>query len=184
MQKLLVISPFLISLLLGLALGVVTMLRGIDRHLQRRGGARVSPLNMPTIAGLLAVTGAVGYPLARYSALSVVIVVLIALASGVAGAAGVFALLAGWAVPSAAADVEDPRYLLQGHPGRVTAEIAAGSVGEIVFEHGGAQRRIPARTATERAIPADTEIVIERVEDGVAYVELWATIASELRLPA
>jgi hypothetical protein len=34
-----------------------------------------------------------------------------------------------------------------------------------------------------RTIEADAEVVIERVEDGVAYVELWSTIAEQLQLP-
>ncbi|HEU4563132.1 MAG TPA: hypothetical protein VFS05_00730 [Gemmatimonadaceae bacterium] len=182
MQKLLVFSPFLGALGLGLALGVITMIRGIDRHLQRRG--RVSPLSMPTMAAFFTVAGAVGYPVARYGSLEMGAVVLIAVASGLAAAAGAYALIAGWAVPSAASDEVDPRFLLQGHFGRVTKAIAAGEAGEIVYEHDGEQQRVAARALDDKAIPQGAEVVIERVEDGVAHVELWSTIANELRLPA
>jgi hypothetical protein len=183
MQKLLAVSPFLASLILGLALGVVAMIRGIDRHLERRSG-HVTPLNMPTVAALFAVAGAVGYPLARYTSLSLPWVTLIAVAGGLLGAAGMFALVAGWAVPSAAQDVEDPRFLLQGHFARVTRAIAPGVDGEIEYEHDGVLHRATARALDGKAIPDGAEVVIERVEDGVAHVELWSTIASELQLPA
>lgn len=182
MLDLLLVSPFLASLILGLALGVVAMIRGIDRHLARRG--RVSPFSMPSLAAFFSVTGAVGYPLARYTTLGMVAVTLIAAVSGLAAAAGSYAFVAGWAVPSAANDAEDPRFLLQGHFGRVTRGIGAGGSGEIVYEHDGAQRHLPARGLDDAEIPQGAEIVIERVEDGVAYVELWSRIASELQLPA
>ena len=36
------------------------------------------------------------------------------------------------------------------------------------------RRAMPARTIDDQAIAAGTEVVIERIEDGVAYVEQWA----------
>jgi hypothetical protein len=182
MPKLLLISPFLAALLLGLALGVVTMIRGIDRHLERRG--HVSPLSMPTVGAFFTLFGAVGYPLARYTSLSVLVVTLIATSSAIAGATGVFALIAGWAVPSAANEQIDPRFLLQGHFGRVTREIALGADGEIAYESDGVQQRVAARALDGKTIPAGAEIVIERIEGGIAHVELWTTIARDLQLPA
>lgn len=184
MLTILLASPFVVSLILGLILGVVVMIRGIDRHLQRRG--RVSPLSMPSLAAFFTVAGAVGYPLVRYTALGTVVVTTIAVVSGLAAGAGAFALVAGWAVPSAAKDEEDPRFLLQGHFARVTRTIGLGGeaeLGEIEFEHDGVLQRVSARGLDDKAIPEGAEVVIERVEDGVAHVELWATIASELRLP-
>jgi hypothetical protein len=184
MLTILLASPFVVSLILGLVLGVVTMIRGIDRHLQRRG--RVSPFSMPSLAAFFTVAGAVGYPLVRYTGLGTVAVTIIAVASGLAAGAGAYALVAGWAVPSAAKDEEDPRFLLQGHFARVTRAIdgGAGAAGEIEFEHDGERQRVPAHGLDGKAIPEGAEVVIERVEDGVAHVELWDTIASELRLPA
>ncbi len=178
LQRLLAISPFIITLVLGLALGVAAMVRGIDRHLARRG--RVSPLNMPTVAALLAVAGAVGYPLARYSRLGIGWVVLIAAGCGLLGAAGVFALIAGWVVPSAANDVEDERFRLQGHIGRVVSRIATGEAGAISYEHEGQPQTISARGLDDKPIEQGAEVVIERIEDGVAYVEAWARVEERL----
>ena len=181
LERLLAVSPYIITLVLGLALGVTAMVRGIDRHLERRG--RVSPLNMPTIAALLAVAGAVGYPLARYSRLGAEWVVLIAVGSGLLGAVGVFALIAGWIVPSAANDVEDERFRLQGYIARVVSRIGTGEAGTITYEHEGERRTVAARGLDDTPIEQGAEVVIERIEDGVAYVALWSTIADELKLP-
>ena len=182
MATILAISPFIAALILGLILGVAAMMRGIDRHLARRG--RVSPFNMPTVASFLSVTGAVGYPIARYSELGAPATWAIALASGLAAATGVFWLIAGYIVPSAAHDVEDERYRLQGHPARVTRAITPDEDGEIELEERGLLTLVRARALSDEIVAVGTEVVVERVEDGVAHVELWSRIADELGLPA
>jgi membrane protein implicated in regulation of membrane protease activity len=182
MATILAISPFIAALILGLLLGVAAMMRGIDRHLERRG--RVAPFNMPTVAAFLTFTGAVGYPVARYTELHPSIAWGIALASGLLAAVGVFWLLAGYIVPSAARDVEDERYRLQGHPACVTRAITADGDGEIEFEEHGVRTTVAARALSGDTMVQGAEVVIERVEDGVAHVELWSRIADELRLPA
>lgn len=182
MARILSISPFIAALILGLILGVVAMMRGIDRHLARRG--RVAPLNMPTVGAFFTILGAVGYPIARYAALHPVATWVIALGSGLAAAAGVFWLLAGYIVPSAANDVEDERYRLQGHPARVTRAMSEDDDGEIEYEEHGIRYTVSARALTGERVAEGAEVVIERVEDGVAHVELWSRIADELQLPA
>jgi hypothetical protein len=169
---------FALMLLAGLLVGVVAMLRGIDRKAQH--GPWVKYLNLPTAGAAAALFGIVGYPLAKYSSLGTAAILAIAGASAAAAAAGVVALIAGWAVPSAALHVEDPRYALQGHPARVSQGIVTSGVGEISFEHDGARRTLPAVGLEGAAIAAGTEVVIERIEDGIAYVELWSNIEREL----
>ena len=182
MRLLLQLSPYFGTLLLGLVLGVVAMIRGIDRHLARRG--RLSVFNMPTIAALLTAFGAIGSPLARYTTLSSTAVLSIAAAGGLAGGVGMFALIAGWAVPAAAQDVEDPRFTLQGHLAHVTESIGRDTPGQIAYEHEGARHVTSARGLDGTPIDRGAEVVIERIEDGVAYVELWSKIERELELPA
>src|ERR1700709_587574 len=97
---------FAISLLGGLLVGVVAMLGGIDRR--ARHGAWVKYLNLPTAGAAAALFGIVGYPLAKYSSLSTAAMLAIAGASALAAAAAMVAVIAGWAVPSAALHVEDP----------------------------------------------------------------------------
>jgi hypothetical protein len=169
---------FALFLVAGLLVGVVAMLGGIDR--KQRHGAWVKYLNLPTAGAAAALFGIVGYPLAKYSSLSVATMLAIAGASALAAATGMVALIAGWAVPSAALHVEDPRFALQGHPARVSQSIAAGQTGEIFFEHDGTRRTVPAIGLEGAMIAAGTEVVIERIEDGIAYVELWSNIEREL----
>jgi hypothetical protein len=89
-------------------------------------------------------------------------------------------VIAGWAVPSAARHAEDPRFALQGHPARVSQSISSGHAGEIFYEHDGARRVVPALGLEGLSIEAGAEVVIERIENGIAYVELWSNIEREL----
>lgn len=173
---------FLACLALGLGLGVVSMIAGIDRD--RRHGRWVKYLNLPTAGAAIALFGVVGYPLARYTTLRPGWMLLIAGGSALAGALGVVALIAGWAVPSADREVKDPRYALQGQLGRVTQSIGATAAGEIAYELGGAPHTLRAQSLDGGAIARGADIVIERVEEGIAYVERWSTIARQLELPS
>lgn len=172
---------FALVLLAGLALGVVAMIRGIDR--KQRHGAWVKYFNLPTAGAAAALFGIVGYPLAKYSSLGTAAMLAIAGAAAAAAAVGMVALIAGWAVPSAALHVEDPRYALQGHPARVSQSISPGSAGEISYEHDGIRHSAPALGLDGVAIAAGSEVVIERIEDGIAYVELWSNIEKQLEIP-
>lgn len=169
---------FALFLLAGLVVGVIAMIGGIDR--KQRHGAWVKYLNLPTAGAAAALFGIVGYPLAKYSSLSTLAMVAIAGAAALAAAGGMVAVIAGWAVPSAALHAEDPRFALQGHPARVSQSMTAGRAGEIVFEHDGERRLVPALGLEGAAIDAGTEVVIERIENGVAHVELWSNIEREL----
>jgi hypothetical protein len=169
---------FALFLLAGLIVGVIAMIGGIDR--KQRHGAWVKYLNLPTAGAAAALFGIVGYPLAKYSSLGTVAMLAIAGAAAAAAAAGMMAIIAGWAVPSAALHAEDPRFALQGHPARVSQTISQAQAGEIVYEHDGARRTVPAFGLDGLSIAAGTEVVIERIEDGIAYVELWSNIEREL----
>jgi len=124
-----------------------------------------------------------GYLLLRYSSLGITGIAVIALGVALAAAAAMVGVIAGWAVPSAAREVTDERYVLQGHFGRVTQPIPADGSGEITYEHDGARHVATARGVDGQAIARNAEIVIERVEEGIAYVELWSTIERQLELP-
>lgn len=169
---------FALALLAGLVVGVVAMLGGIDR--KQRHGAWVKYLNLPTAGAASALFGIVGYPLAKYSSLSTAAILAIAGASAAAAAAAMVIVIAGWAVPSAALHVEDPRFVLQGHPARVSQSIVAGHAGEIFYEHDGARRTTPAVGLEDASIAVGSEVVIERIENGIAYVDLWSNIEREL----
>jgi membrane protein implicated in regulation of membrane protease activity len=168
-------------LLAGLVAGVVSMVGGIDQR--ERYSLRVRYLNLPTFAAFATVFGVVGYPLVRYTGLSAAAIFALAAVSAGAAAAGMVAIIAGWAVPSASREVKDPRYDLQGHFARVMKPVGAQAGGEIEFEEGSVARRAEARSLDGTTIGAGEEVVIERIEDGIAHVERWTTIAQQLELP-
>lgn len=175
------IAAALVVLVAGLTAGVISMVGGIDRL--GRGGARVRYLNVPTFAVAATVFGIVAYPIAKYTALGTTAILLIAGAAGIAGGVGMFAIIAAWAVPSAAKEVKDERYTHQGQFGRVTRAIGERG-GEIEFGADGRVQRVPAKSLDDTPIELGAEIVIERIEDGTAYVERWTKIAHRLELPA
>jgi hypothetical protein len=168
---------FVGSFLAGALLGVYGMLYGVTRP---AGTGLRARLSVPSIGGFAAAFGATGYLLTRYSGLGVPARLVIAAAAGVAGALGAVALVTKWAIPSAAKDVEDERYALQGHLARVTRAVSANSPGTIVYEEDGATHEARALALDGAPIAADTEVVIERIEDGVAYVEAWARVEERL----
>jgi hypothetical protein len=183
---------FLASLILGLLVGVFAMLHGVERPAATapvgvlpRADAPPPPapsarLNLPMIAGFATVFGVTGYLLVRYSSLSSFPVVLIAAVAGAAGGAGAVALVARWALRGDPLESDDPHHLIQGHPARVTAAIGADTPGEITFELQGGRHIVPARSIDGAPVAVGDEVVIERIENDVAYVESWSVVEERI----
>jgi membrane protein implicated in regulation of membrane protease activity len=171
---------FLITFLIGLLLGVRSMLVGIVRSQQLLRRAPI--FNLPSVGALLTVLGVTGYLIDRYTELGAAPTLAIAAGSGLAAAVATFSVIAGWAVPSAVRFPEDPRFELQGHPGTVVRAVPpeGQADGEIEYEFEDRTHRLPARSLSGDGIEVGTEIVIERIEDGVAHVELWSVIEREI----
>ena len=88
-------------------------------------------------------------------------------------------LLARWALRDAGhfpAQADE----IQGQLAVVTQDIAPGSTGEIAYEHLGGQLRTPARALSERALFVGAEVVIDRIENGIAFVEEWSVVEQRL----
>jgi membrane protein implicated in regulation of membrane protease activity len=188
--------------LLGLILAVAAMLFGVERRATRvvpvpgepvhasggrvpvrQGSAPPSPRarwNLPLWAAFCTVFGATGYLLTRNTTLGLGPRILIATAVGGAAVFGVIALIAKWAIPSAKRDPEDPRYVLQGHPARVARAISTAVPGEIAYEVDGTRYAAKARSIDGQPMEAGAEVVIERVEDGVAWVEPWSAVEQRI----
>ena len=146
---------------------------GVTRDVRARIG-------LPGLAAFATLFGMVGYALSHYTTLSVAVRLVLATLAGAAALALAIALVAKWAVPSARSEEIDERFLLQGHFGTVIAPVTAEGVGEISYELGGARFRLPARSLDGSPIDLDDEIVIERVEDGVAWVEPWTLVEKRI----
>ena len=185
------IALFLVALTAGLVFGVFAMLYGTERH---RAAAMAAPLddrhdparepspwfNQASIAAGALGFGLTGYLMARFGHQSMAIAAITAAVVGLL-LMGVQALLiARWAIPSARAETMDERYLLQGTPGRIQQAVPAGGMGSVQYEANGGLTEQPARSITDGAIPAGAEVVIDRIDEGVAIVELWADVEQRL----
>lgn len=173
---------FAIVFLIGIGVTVLSMLAGVER---RRTNAP-SPQDIsarfarPTIAGFCLGFGALGYVLIRATSLGTPAVLTLATIGGAALAGGAIGMIAGWALPAARREVPDLRYEYQGQLARVLTGIEMTQAGMIRFTADDVQRDVPARGVTDEVIAAGTEVVIERIEDGVAYVEPWERVEQRL----
>jgi len=177
---------FLGLFLAGLVLAVGAMLFGVERTRPSVDGAPTigARLTVPNVAAFATVSGAVGYLLHRYGSLGTATIFVIAAIAGALGVVGAVLLVARWALPAVAAEVVDERYLLQGHPARVT-RILAGATGapsayEISYDEGGVTHLLRAHSLEGAVLAPGSEVVIERVENGAAYVEAWSVVERRL----
>ena len=121
-----------------------------------------------------------GYLLARYTTLTVAPELIIAAVAGALGGALALTLVAAWAIPAAKAEVIDERYVLQGAFARVVSVSNGGAAGTITYESEGTTYTTAAAGLDGTRLDLGAEVVIERIEDGVAYVEPWAKVEARL----
>lgn len=168
---------FLVVFITGLLLAVFAMLNGVRRNQSRAPSAF---FNLPAVAAFAIGFGAAGYPLASRTQLPVWGILLIATAIGALAISGMITLLAQWAfrgIPAASAAEEQE---IQGHLAIVTRDVTASTPGEISYEYLGRKVRISARPISTKALLVGAEVVIDRIEDGVAFVEEWAVVEQRL----
>jgi len=168
---------FLVVFITGLLLAVFAMLNGVRRNQSRAPSAF---FNLPAVAAFAIGFGAAGYPLASRTQLPMWGILLIAAAVGALAISGMITLLAQWAfrgipAPSVAEDQE-----IQGQLAVVTREVTVSTPGEISYEYLGRKVKIAARPISTKALPVGADVVIDRIEDGVAFVEEWAVVEQRL----
>ena len=174
---------FLTAFIGGLLLAVGVMLFGVERPSRAGGVGTGAPrvrVSVPVLAGFLIMFGALGYLVARVASRGPFQAMGFALVGG-----AVAAFLTRWAVAKSAAivpefDIDDERYVLQGHIACVVAPIASGDEGKIALQLGTGSRTLRARGIDDVALAAGLEVVIERIEDDVAFVEPWVAVEERL----
>lgn len=182
---------YLFAFLTGLVLGVYAMIRGVERigtrgrtpeldSMGRPVGTPRMAFTAPTVGAFATVFGVTGYLLWRYSPLSVGAQIVVGVAVALLGTLLATAAVAHWATQAAEHDVVDERYLLQGHPAQVVSAIASAQIGEIAYSVGGKRYEVIAQSVDGAPLDVGTEVVIDRVENGVAYVEPWAQVEQRL----
>lgn len=170
---------FLASFIGGLLLAVFAMLHGIEHARRNRSRAPSAFVNLPAVAAFAVGFGAAGYPIVTHSRLPSWAILLIAIGSGALAITGMITLLARWALRDAG-PLSGHHDEIQGQLAVISREITTGSTGEITYEVLGQQLRIPARALSERPMAVGAEVVIDRIENGMAFVEEWSVVEQRL----
>lgn len=171
---------YLASFIGGLLLTVRLMFFGAERRRQRRPDGMPLRRSEPAIVAFLLMFGIAGYLATRNGSLTLAGSLTVAIVLGIVFAAIVTRLAIVTARIQPEHDPDDPRFLLQGRVGLVTVAIPANGEGMIRYDDGSAPVTVRAHDIADGAIAAGEEICIERVEDGVAYVERWALVEERL----
>ena len=180
---------FLICFVLGLVMSLLAAFGGLGRlhfgHVHghfgvhthgvahgvhaRHPGSSMSAINGFTLPAFLGWFGGAGYLLFNYSPLVISAVLLLAIISGLIGAGFIYVILFKLLLPrERVLSPEDTR--MDGVVARVSDEIRANGIGEILFSQMGARRGAPARSETGEPIARGTEVVVLRYAKGIAYV--------------
>jgi hypothetical protein len=142
----------------------------------------ISPFNLSTISAFLAWFGGTGYLLTRYSSFAASVILGVAGAAGVAGGGIIFLTLSRFVLPRLT-EMRPRDYQVQGTMARVSSSIGSGGTGEVVYALGGTQHVDGARSVSGEVLERGTEVVIMRVERGIAWVERWDRFADKNQLP-
>jgi hypothetical protein len=170
---------YLLAFIVGLMLAVRIMIRGVERpaasHPLRERSFRLSPAVLSAFGMLFGLTG---YLLrARLSGVGLF---ASSVALGSIAALAAARLVTRWWAVVPEHDVDDERYVLQGHIARVTKSIRPEVDGEVAFEVEGERHVLRARGIDHGSLDVETEVVIERIEDDLAFVEPWAEVEKRL----
>ena len=171
-------SLFNIVFVAGLLMSVRVMVAGVERD--RGDAGAIVRTRWAMLAGALTLTGFVGSLLARLHVSGGVT----AVASIVAVAIGVLSarVLVHRAVAMPVTDHEfDPRFAMQGVPAVVVDAIPAFGTGRVRLPaRSGEGAMVAARSLDGTSIGRDVEVGVERIDDGVAFVEVWSAIEARL----
>lgn len=154
------------------------MLHGVEHTRPKRDRAPSPFFNLPSYAAFGFAFGVVGYLLVRKTSLAGWAILLVAVLAGSLAAAGIVTLLATWALRDAAT-VGD-HYEIQGQLAVVTRDIQSDRSGEITYEAFGKKVKVPARAISGNDLAAGAEVVIDRIENGIAMVEEWAVVEQRI----
>ena len=170
---------FLAAFGVGLAVAVYAMLHGVEKNRGEEVSRPAPHLNLPALAAFLGLFGAVGYLVLRNSSSGSLETSAIALASGVGGWLGMTFVMAKWALKPGT-NAHDEAEEIQGQPAVVVDPVGSERPGSIRYHKDGRDHETPARSLTSQNLPRGTDVVIDRFEDGVAFVEDWASVEQRL----
>lgn len=166
----------------GLLIGVYAMLNGTVRAGHKPGEIRfpIAGFNTPVIGAALMAFGAVGYLFTKYSQFDTIGIIAAALIAAAAGWIGMTVLMAKWALRGSLNDPHEEIEELQGTVATVTRAISPTELGEISYSFRGSPTRLPARNIGHDPVAPGTEVVIDKIDNGIADVELWSIVEQRL----
>jgi len=169
---------FDVVFLSGLLLSVRVMVSGVE--LRRGPGQPVVRSRWAMLAGALTLSGFLGAVSVRLSPSAALVGALVF--GGVVVGALSAQLLVSYVASMPTSDHElDPRFALQGVPALVVASIPANGDGLVQLPVGSESRSpIRARSVDGAAIARGEEVGVERIDGGVAFVEVWSAIEARL----
>ena len=169
----------LVAFIASLVLAVIAMLHGVEYTRPKTTRAPSPFFNLPSYAAFGFGFGVVGYLLATRTRLVGWAAVLIAIIAGALAVSGMITLLATWALRGSKASVSD-EHEIQGQLAVVTRDIQSNESGEITYEAFGKRVKIPALAISSKQLRVGSEVVIDRIENGVAMVEEWAVVEQRI----
>jgi hypothetical protein len=137
-------------------------------------------LSPPLIVAFTVVFGVAGYLIVKRSTAGPLAATAIAAVLGGLASVATARLVRRWWTITPEHDVDGERYVLQGQLARVVTRIQAGGDGEVAFDFGTERRVVRARSVGDVTMSVGTEVVIERIEDDVAFVEPWLEVEKRL----
>lgn len=169
---------FDVVFLSGLLLSVRVMVSGVE--LRRGSGQPIVRSRWAMLAGALTLSGFIGAVSVRQSPSALLIGALV-LGGVVVGALSAQLLVSRVASMPFSDHEFDPRFALQGVPALVVASIPANGDGFVQLPVGSdARAPIRARSLDGAAIACGEEVGVERIDGGVAFVEVWSAIEARL----
>lgn len=166
---------YLIAFVVGLGIAVYAMLQGVTTSPTSATITRIVRRSTLSVAPFAVTFGAIGYLLTKHSSLSPLIV----LAGSAAGAA-----LTIFVSAPAIARVARRNFYgeteMQGQLAKVVTTVSSSLCGEIGYQRDGATIRQPAFSLGGGIFQPGRDVVVDRVEDGVAYVEDWESVERRL----
>jgi membrane protein implicated in regulation of membrane protease activity len=141
------------------------------------GGSHLSWFNASTMMAFLAWFGGIGYILATHSHLIGLVTMGIAIFAGLSAAWVVFKFMVKL-MNEEGSHLKDEDYRHEGLVCTVTSPIRENGTGEVVFLQAGVRRSTGARSHDGKPLEKGAEVVIEKYENGIAYVHRWDDFAS------
>lgn len=150
---------------------------GLHSSGHAHAGGHFSWFNASTLLAFLAWFGGTGYILTKYSNLVAIVSLGLATLAGLVSGAIVFKFMVKL-MHSSEAPLNEADYRVEGSVCTVSMPIRANGTGEVIFLLGGVRRSAGARSDDGKPIEKGAEVVIERHENGIAYVKRWDEFTS------